>query len=58
MALISCPECKKEVSSLASACIHCGAPLAKAAVAVAPAKVVTTQQTSKSYCSFNLLAWC
>ena len=49
MALISCPECKKEVSSLAAACIHCGAPLARTAIAVAPAKVVTTQQTLKSY---------
>lgn len=27
MALIKCPECGKEVSSLAKACIHCGYPL-------------------------------
>lgn len=27
MALISCPECGKEVSSLAKQCIHCGFPL-------------------------------
>ena len=26
MALISCPECKKQVSSLAPACPHCGFP--------------------------------
>ncbi len=31
MALVACRECKKEVSDLASACPHCGAP-AKAAV--------------------------
>jgi len=27
MALINCPECNKEVSDKASACIHCGYPL-------------------------------
>ncbi|MCD8299898.1 MAG: zinc-ribbon domain-containing protein [Clostridiales bacterium] len=27
MALIKCPECGKEISSFASACIHCGFPL-------------------------------
>lgn len=29
MALINCPECGKEVSDRASACIHCGCPIAK-----------------------------
>lgn len=27
MALISCPECKKQISNLAKACPHCGYPL-------------------------------
>ena len=27
MALINCPECKKEVSTLAETCPHCGCPL-------------------------------
>lgn len=27
MALINCPECGKEVSNKADACIHCGYPL-------------------------------
>ncbi|CAI8939124.1 Zinc ribbon domain-containing protein [Pseudomonas sp. IT-347P] len=27
MALIECYECKKSISSVASACIHCGAPM-------------------------------
>ena len=27
MALISCPECGKEISSKAKACIHCGCPI-------------------------------
>ena len=29
MALIECYECKKSISSEASACIHCGAPMAE-----------------------------
>ena len=27
MALISCPDCQKQVSSNAAACLHCGAPI-------------------------------
>lgn len=27
MALIVCPECKKEVSDRAAACLHCGCPI-------------------------------
>ena len=27
MALIKCPECGKEISDKASACIHCGCPI-------------------------------
>lgn len=27
MALIKCPECKKEVSSIAKSCPNCGAPI-------------------------------
>ena len=29
MALIKCPECGKEISSEADACIHCGFPIKK-----------------------------
>lgn len=29
MALIKCPECGKEVSDKAAACIHCGCPIQK-----------------------------
>jgi rRNA maturation protein Nop10 len=29
MALINCPECNKEISDKAVACIHCGYPLDK-----------------------------
>jgi hypothetical protein len=36
MALTHCKECAKEVSSLAAACPHCGAPIAATATPVAP----------------------
>lgn len=29
MALIKCPECKKEVSDKSQNCIHCGCPIEK-----------------------------
>jgi hypothetical protein len=51
MSLINCPECGKDVSSLAAACIHCGAPLQRA---MNPVGVVTTQQTSKTYKAIQL----
>ncbi|BBP72309.1 hypothetical protein PHLH6_43130 [Pseudomonas sp. Seg1] len=45
MALIECYECKRSISSQASACIHCGAPMAQqqadAQSAGAPAKPAT-----------------
>ena len=40
MALIKCPECGKEVSDKASACIHCGYPLQEQ-------KMTTTMSNSK-----------
>lgn len=36
MALISCPECGKQISDAAKACIHCGYPLQSEAVAPSP----------------------
>lgn len=42
--LIVCAECKKQVSDKASACPHCGSPVATAGVGVA---VQTTERTSK-----------
>ena len=32
MALIHCPECGREVSDLAAACVHCGYPLRTAGI--------------------------
>lgn len=45
MALIKCPECKKQVSSTAASCPQCGAPIAGSVGAGTP--LVTTQLTSK-----------
>lgn len=38
MALIKCPECGKDVSDKAVACIHCGYPLASRSVESQPSK--------------------
>ena len=46
MALIKCPECGKEISNKASACIHCGYPLESAQPEVA--SVHTTAQSQSS----------
>jgi len=45
MALINCPECKNQVSSTASSCPKCGAPIAGSTGAGTP--LTTTQLTSK-----------
>ena len=47
MALIECYECKRSISSEATACIHCGAPLAEAPASHA--------QTGTSTISFGSL---
>jgi hypothetical protein len=36
MALMSCPECGKQVSDKAAACPHCGAPIAASSSSAAP----------------------
>ena len=57
MALIPCPECKREVSTLAVSCPHCGTPVVNFRL-VSPDKetVVTTQLTSKRYKLQRLVA--
>lgn len=32
MALVTCPDCKKEISSRAASCPHCGAPMSAATI--------------------------
>lgn len=41
MAIISCPECGKEISDRARACPHCGTPISD--------KETTIEKTSKRY---------
>jgi glycerol dehydrogenase-like iron-containing ADH family enzyme len=56
MALISCPECDKQVSSVAIACPSCAYPLAATDTALSqPKTVVTTQSTSKYFKAIQLL---
>lgn len=48
MALVTCIECGRTVSNLASACPNCGAPVqGRAAAAAVGQGVVTTEATSK-----------
>lgn len=44
MSLISCPDCGIDVSKRATACPHCGAPIASARIGTA---LKTEQRTSK-----------
>ena len=43
MALIKCPECKKEISNKATACPHCGCPI----VAKLPKKMKSLHSLSR-----------
>ena len=45
MALINCPECKKEISDKAQSCPYCGCPVS----------AVTIEQTSKKWKGWQLL---
>ena len=58
MALTTCPDCQKDVSTSAASCPNCGAPVAAAAVEAkaAGAQLTTTQGTSKKLKAQQLLA--
>lgn len=43
MALIKCPDCRKEISSRAAQCIHCGCPIGDSGP-----KTITIERTKKS----------
>ncbi len=49
MALVSCPECNKEISNLAAACPHCGYPIEKSPTIPSPNKVTTVELTGKKW---------
>ena len=57
MALINCPECRKEVSDAAPYCPNCGVPIAGAKEGkAAGAKLTTIQETSKKFKIHSLLS--
>lgn len=57
MALITCPDCERQVSSSAAACPQCGAPIAARSDVVATgAPLQTVQETSKRLKSQILIA--
>lgn len=49
MALTTCSECGKEISTEAVSCIHCGKPLKE--------NIQTIQLTSKRWKKVKLIAW-
>jgi predicted nucleic acid-binding Zn ribbon protein len=51
MSIQICPECKKEVSSNASVCPHCGNIINN------DGKLVTLQKTKKKWKILRLIAW-
>lgn len=62
MALITCPECKKEVSDKASSCPSCGCPIHSDKKTTQTLnshpqqdRVQTIQETSKKWKTFQLL---
>jgi tellurium resistance protein TerD len=55
MALISCPECSREISDKAAACPHCGCPVEKETVAVIePPETVKCRDCYTEYSFDNL----
>jgi len=51
MAIIECPECKKQISSAATACISCGFPVSP----VSPLSAVPIEQTGKKWKKLTLI---
>ena len=50
MAIVKCPECKKEISNKAPSCPNCGVPIAIAAdIEQAGTALTTIQETSKRF---------
>ena len=57
MALISCPECKKEISDQATSCPHCGFPIAKPKTDEPTLPAQSQQTQTKSSSSKGCLTW-
>ena len=48
MALIECPECKREISDKATSCPHCGVPI-RTTITQSDGQMSTIQLTKKKY---------
>ena len=58
MALISCPECGREVSDQAPVCPNCGAPIARSAASAVPPPPAAAPQPAKKRKTSCLVAGC
>lgn len=58
MALITCPECGREVSDKAAACPYCGNPLKENPETEMSTKVdAVSAAQKKNYLKYSLLLW-
>lgn len=54
MALIKCPECKKEISDKSQSCIHCGCPIEKELVCNECGKKINKDDTICKNCGYPI----
>ncbi len=57
MALISCPECRREISDQAHACPGCGYPIRPPAAVSSPASVLASSGTAVKTAGGVLATW-
>jgi hypothetical protein len=55
MALITCPECSRDVSDEAAACPHCGYPVRRPARRPEPVQVI--EKTGRGWKAVRVLGW-
>jgi uncharacterized membrane protein YvbJ len=57
MALIPCPECRREISDKAASCPHCGCPISIPSGPATAQEPITIQETGKKYKGLIILSW-
>ena len=57
MALVKCPECDTQVSTAASACPKCGAPIATQGIGTPLSTIQQTSKRLKAHIIFSSLAF-
>lgn len=57
MALINCPECKKEISSFSEKCIHCGFPLQSQATTQAQLIIIAEKHPTDLYLLYKSIVF-